>query len=712
MIFISYRIDDSNDVVSRLATDLMEEFGDDAVFLDTLRLKGSQNWPEEIDRQVRDCQVMLVAIGRIWQEVRFESGKFKGFPRLHDEQDWVRREITLGLKQSKILIPVLINGALPPDEEWLETVGLKGLHSKQAMTLRTKDYPNDFQDLIAVMRKDCPLLPQGTEKKRLKSSDPADVALIPRPSSITYYLNRLTEETASLALLGMGRGLQIDLPISEAYVPLRTMLARSMGLRGTETFQSGRAEHEEDVELGSVFHKAAHLGLRAVILLGEPGSGKTTGARQMAWRLASGKNSPSELGLPAGMIPVLLRFRNLSRAALENKNDGLRLFLEEETRCALAPEGQQAPAKDLLSHNAGGLLWILDGLDEVIDPKARSTVAGWIRKGLKQRPSDWFLVTCRFQGYFRDGVPLGPQFVEFHVRPLDDGQVEQFVRDWFSAAFKKLLGPGPTSEARAADDSTRLLEILALPAYQTGRIRELRTNPLLLTILCIVFHEERKLPTGRAELYAHCIRVFLETWRRELYESAQGDKVEPYDARAAQDVLAQVAWWMHQQQDRTAAPLEDLAAEAATGLMDVADNSGLGRDGGRFLERMRDETGILALGGDGRCGFLHLSFQEYLAAEHAVGRGLAKELATRAPQSWWREVALLSLRSSQPYCEKFFVELLAAGIADDHPELADRCLNEARYVTLAPFLEALQQGGSTTRVAAVLRLLRDRVAQA
>ena len=149
-------------------------------------------------------------------------------------------------------------------------------------------------------------------------------------------------------------------------------------------------------------------------------------------------------------------------------------------------------------------------------------------------------------------------------------------------------------------------------------MRELCTNPLLLTILCIVFHEERKLPTGRAELYAHCVRVLLEYWRQDIYESGTDTKLKGYDADAAQSVLARVAWWMHQQQDRTAAPVDELAREAERGLTQVAASSGLPRDGRAFLQRMRDEAGILAMEGEGRCGFLHLSFQEYLAAEYAA----------------------------------------------------------------------------------------------
>lgn len=422
------------------------------------------------------------------------------------------------------------------------------------------------------------------------------------------------------------------------------------------------------------------------------------------------------MGLPATVTPVFLRFRDLSRKALAHKN-GLRTFLEEETYCAEAPDDCQSPGEALWNGKGGALLWILDGLDEVVNPDARKKVSAWVQRAIKNRPDDWFLVTCRFAGYFREGIPLGPKFVEFHVRPLDDQQIEQFVRDWFAAAYGKLLGQGSRATERAEADSKELLDILERPAYQAGHIRELCTNPLLLTILCIVFHEERKLPTGRAELYAHCVRVLLEYWRRDLYTSDLGTALEPYDADAAQTVLARVAWWMHQQQDRTSAPLDELAAEAQAGLAQVAPSSGLGRDGHAFVERMRDEAGILAMEGEGHCGFLHLSFQEYLAAEHAASEGLAKELASLAIESWWREAALLSLRQSRMFCEAFFREMLAARIAENHPDLAERCVTESLYFVPAPFVEVLEmkqpkaakaRRTHDARVAATLRLLRDR----
>ena len=563
-------------------------------------------------------------------------------------------------------------------------------------------------------------------------------------ASIQYYLTQLVEQTKNLELMGLGRSYQVDLPIEKAYVPLRTWRPRELARKeyvrpqqalgknnlpepGPELMEKpreeGLQEFDADVQLEKVFQESQKLGNRGVILLGEPGSGKTTGARQLAWRLASRESTPESLGLPAGIRPALLKFRNL-KTELINAHpqglSGLRAFLEQETHCDGAPDGAQSAGTDLWNEPQLGLLWVLDGLDEIVDPKLRAVVAGWIRAALPARPRDWFLVTSRFQGYLGSEVTLGAKFVEFHVKPLSAEDVKEFVPKWFGVAQSKLHGPGDVAERKANADSQQLLDILARPAYRTTSIREIVSNPLLLTILCVVFHEERNLPYGRAELYEHCVKVLLQHWRRAVYEKqseageANGDQAntfQRFDADAAQKVLAQLAWWLHQQEQRTTGPLAELAQQAEPVLADIAAQSGLGYDGRQFIDRMRTESGILAMGGagNGECGFLHLSFQEFLAADYAACKGLAKDLASRISESWWREVALLSLRRSQEFCEEFFRELLALGIAEREPDLASRCLEETRYFSAGPFLHVLAATDSPpSRVAAVLGLLRER----
>ena len=690
--------------------------------------RGHVTWTNErnVARFVRGDDRRVLHLHGHWDEPESVILGIRSYDRVKENQHTQAVMQALGMTNSLLFVGCGQEGLDDPNWgsflTWLREVETSTgtEHRHYRLVRESETFPQDgslyplvygpkHDDLVPFLQSLPPEKPKAKRKSQGKKAARRTRSSL--PESVTAYLQQLKEETQHLTLLGMGRSLQVQLPIAEAFVPLRTVLARSMEERKTERFKDGVADFEEDVELSQVFGRAAELGLRGIVLLGEPGTGKTTGARQLAWRLSSRQSLPEDLGLPAGLTPVLLRFRNLSTEALALKQGGLKRFLKEGTYCADAADGLENPGTDLANGKAGGLLWILDGLDEVANPQARSKVSGWVQSALKSRPDDWFVVTCRFQGYYREGVPLGAKFAESHVRPLDDDQVTRFVQDWFAAAYAGLLGKGPKGQTRAEADSAELLATLKTPAFQAGHIRELSSNPLLLTILCIVFHQERQLPTRRAELYSHCVRVLLEHWRRERYQPDQGTEPETFDAEAAQSVLARVAWWMHQEQDRTAAPLDEMAAEATKALAAVSAKSGLGSNGRAFLERMKNETGILAMTGegDGKCGFLHLSFQEYLAAEHAAAEGFAKELASRATESWFREAALSSLRQSRPYSEEFFREMLRAGIAEDHPDLASQCLNETLFPTPEPFLEVLKASPrNSRRVVAVLRLWRRR----
>jgi hypothetical protein len=67
MIFISYRISDSLDLVDRLDGDLTREFGHDLVFRDKSRLHGGHDWTQELEKNAKGRRVMLVVIGATWQ---------------------------------------------------------------------------------------------------------------------------------------------------------------------------------------------------------------------------------------------------------------------------------------------------------------------------------------------------------------------------------------------------------------------------------------------------------------------------------------------------------------------------------------------------------------------------------------------------------------------------------------------------------------------
>ena len=205
MIFISYRISDSLDLVDRLDNDLTHVFSHDLVFRDKSRLQKGHDWDESLEKNAKGRRVMLVIIGGKWQSAADDSGDWQGVPRLLNPADWVRKEIKLALDAGNIVIPVFLNGALLPTEGWLTNCELQRLHKKQGVQLRTNDYAHDLENLIAVLRKECPELPDNRVEASAHSVPaPQTQKRLPAPPALYAVPNYILTSTF------IGRATELD----------------------------------------------------------------------------------------------------------------------------------------------------------------------------------------------------------------------------------------------------------------------------------------------------------------------------------------------------------------------------------------------------------------------------------------------------------------------------------------------------------------------
>ena len=116
-IFISYRERDSKAWALSLRDRLVDEFGEDKVFLDKDTLRAGK-WKDQIERALGDCNIVLVVIGRGWLHAQDEEGR----QRLMSDDDVHRREIALALARPEVtVVPVLVDGATMPKAEDLPT---------------------------------------------------------------------------------------------------------------------------------------------------------------------------------------------------------------------------------------------------------------------------------------------------------------------------------------------------------------------------------------------------------------------------------------------------------------------------------------------------------------------------------------------------------------------------------------------------------------
>ena len=532
-------------------------------------------------------------------------------------------------------------------------------------------------------------------RARREGAAPASASKAP---SVESELRRYGEEAlkahGTLLLSGFKTKLRVPIDLEELYVPLRA--TSDLRGHGDAAFRDARHAKEEleregrsqEVSLMEAFHLATKVKRKGLVILGEPGSGKTTHLKRLL--ICCLKEGPEKLGLPAGMVPVLLPLRGLEDPDRETVDH----FIERHLNEQLGLSGEFG--KKLLER--GNLLLLFDGLDEVANPERREKVARWVERVLNAHSSCRPVVTCRFAGYGEQGpgrseVRLNAEFLELHIQPLAEEQAEKFVRNWYRLV-ESGLDPDQEAAARKAQmRSGELIATLKAGDLRTARVAEMVGNPLLLANLCLVHRDHGRLPEDRRRLYDECVDVLLERWRMRQGPLANV-KVEQ-----AKRALQPVAEWMHQEKGRTRAGGAELEPVLEPALKRVRWEAGGARE---FLSTVRDESGLLTGWGPDQFGFMHLGFQEYLtaselrrrAAEAGEERGaLLDDLASHYGDSWWQEVLLLFVAMGNPSMfGPLMREVVKRPAFAEQRELLGLLLAEAAEREPGPFVDLLQQG--------------------
>jgi predicted NACHT family NTPase len=148
---------------------------------------------------------------------------------------------------------------------------------------------------------------------------------------------------------------------------------------------------------------------------------------------------------------------------------------------------------------SGNLSVIFDGLDEVLDPQSRREVACDIESFCNLFRQVPVLITSRTVGY--DQAPLDARrFDVLAIEDFDTGRVTEYARKWFT-----VYGDLATSEVGDVVDNFMTESIVA---------RDIRSNPLMLALICNLYRGEHYIPRNLAELYEKCSLMLFDRWDR------------------------------------------------------------------------------------------------------------------------------------------------------------------------------------------------------
>jgi len=401
---------------------------------------------------------------------------------------------------------------------------------------------------------------------------------------------------------------------------------------------------------------------RRLVLLGEPGSGKSTVLRYLGHLLAH-RAAGADLRLRGWAdddrpVPILLPLAQVAEQMTRGQDPDQALW---QTLGQIL-DGPQELSAGLLNAlrqalRGEGVVVLCDGLDELSaeggERSPRTQVSQALQR-LVMRSNARVVITSRVLPYREAGAWQLPTdtWAERTITPLAFGQVRTFVRSW----FRSLAEVDPDLDhAQGQQQAHDLIEQLeARPA-----LTPLVASPLLLTMLTLL-HDNDRVPENEVELYEQCVVLLLERWEpvRQMGVPRRPGLIQRLGSPPGLTV------------PRLRDPLHALAYEAHSEAKGE-EGRGIIRHEllrGRFqlfFERMllpdpsaacrtleqvlRIEAGLLVARSDSAFAFPHLSFQEYLAACHLAGQPNMRDLAAAVWQSddrerWRKTLVLLAGR--------------------------------------------------------------------
>ncbi len=461
------------------------------------------------------------------------------------------------------------------------------------------------------------------------------------------YLKHLVDRYRYLDFKGMGVSdrVPLRLPLLEMYVPLKARIELPQGETWARQLQlAGRKVSAEEAEMMgrrlSEPRPALEL-LRendGLIILGDPGAGKTTFLKYLALRLAIGEGEALGLGK---RLPVLLPLSAYANVLAE-RDVPLNRFIDEYYQ----DRGVDLPLGPMLDEALaqGGALLLLDGLDEVRELSQRHLVVERVVDffTFQRQKGNKCILTSRIVGY-REVRPIAEGLAECTLVDFEEEEIEQFVGKWTGALERAARGETQVAEYEAEREREELLTAMR----RNPGVRQLASNPLLLTILALMKRQGVTLPERRVELYEQYVRTLLKNWN--LARGLDRPPSRDLDVVETVRVLAPLALWMHEtspgvglvKREEMRRRLEQIYAGR-----EMPDPEGAAR---QLLEDVHDYAGLLLERGPGEYGFIHLTFQEYLAAVAIAQQGqlgiepVVEALTARLGDDNWREVALLTI---------------------------------------------------------------------
>jgi hypothetical protein len=501
-----------------------------------------------------------------------------------------------------------------------------------------------------------------------------------------HYLRSVKQLSQNISPKGLAQYsrtlLFTDVPIEDVFVPLHAITDRPIfDLPFEQERQLGKIQQHTDLSneelenylqrLGLIWHSQLrqdhvdarhHISIERVlqsfspenpvaVVLGSPGSGKTTFLRWVAYHLADDllSSGPSALANASSPFRIPIFIQTTDYAEWLAKEPGtLRQFLIIQ----LSETHPNALAKVLDALEHGRCLVIFDGLDEGFSPQERRHVINSIHafivdhavEDYQTHRMNNFIITSRIADY---APGIFARYSHYTLLDLDEQHIESFLEKWCAAVGRYSIASTRAQQGPArsgiVEVGKRQREQLYAILKTHAALYDLAVSPLALTPMVFMQMNGRDILQHRFYLYQAVARTLLDTWNRE-----SGRKMFSEDELSlVDDLLARFAYRL-QNADvlLTTYDVDIITRQSIADFYRLQAQEIKTHTVAQLIETLRRSGGLFAEVGDGLFCFANEAFQVYFAALYLISKS-SEELRDLAVHCFlsnrWHEPLLLML---------------------------------------------------------------------
>jgi len=377
-----------------------------------------------------------------------------------------------------------------------------------------------------------------------------------------------------------------------------------------------------------------------VVLLGNPGGGKSTFTHKLCYDLTM-RYSERIFAERKEVTPILVVLRDYG-AKKKEQNCSILEFMRLKANSDYQVMPPPSAFEYLLLN--GRAVVIFDGLDELLDTHYRQEISNDVDSFCALYPSVPVLVTSREIGY--EQAPLDEErFEVFRLAPFDKEQTREYAQKWFRTA----LDLTPEQQKQKAEAFL----------HESESVADLRSNPLLLALLCNIYREENYIPKNRPDVYEKCATMLFERW-----DKSRGIQVGlPFEAHVRPTMMYLAHWIYIDEGRRGGVTKERLVRKTAEYLYQrlFEDRDEAERAARVFIEFCEGRAWVFTDTGTTKEGeklyqFTHQTFLEYFTAAylvrtHSTPALLMNVLRPKILKREWDVVAQLAVHIQNKYVE-------------------------------------------------------------